>query len=135
MKSNIIIAAENPFNRARMAKALGKKSYSVDTTGSAACLMGTLLHGAAPIVVLGDGLEEGLSVAQLIPLLKSCNPKITIILAVDKISPAEAVQACQEGVFYRTNHSGYTLGWDELQKAVDCACNKRSFTACDSRTH
>ncbi len=121
----VIIAEKNHVSRTRIAQVLADKAYTVETTGSAAYLMRNLLHGDLSVVVLGDGLEEGLSVATLIPLLKSCDPYSTIILVGDEVSLADELKVCQQGIFYRTNRPNCDLGWDELQLAVECACNKR----------
>jgi DNA-binding NtrC family response regulator len=120
----IIIAEKSQFSRTRMARALTEKGCSVETTGSAACLMENLLRGGMSIVILGDGLEEGLSVASLIPLLKSCSTRSTIILVADDVPPSEEVNVRQQGLFYRINRPASALGWSELQLAVDCARNK-----------
>lgn len=129
----IIIAANNQRRCTRMARVLAEKGFSVKTTGSAASLMESLLHGGLSVVVLGDGLEEGLSVASLIPLLKICSPHSTIILATDDVSPTEERTVRQQGIFYRINPPVSPTGWDELQLAVECACNKvmlESIPAC-----
>jgi hypothetical protein len=102
---------------------LSDELIPIETTGSAACLMEKLLHGGTSIVVLIDGLEEGLGFAHLVPLLKSCSSRSTLILATDEVSPAEELSIRQQGVFYRTNQPDCAEGWDELQLAVDCACN------------
>ena len=107
-----------------MTRALAYKARLVESTGSAACLMEALLRGGSCIVILGDGLEEGLSVSQLIPLLKSCNPRTTIILAADDVTPTEEARVSQQGVFFRTTRPVCVSGWQELQLAVECACNK-----------
>lgn len=124
VEPTIIIAANNQRRRTRMASVLAEKGRSVKTTGSAASLMESLLHGGLSVVVLGDGLEEGLSVASLIPLLKICSPHSTIILATDEVSPTEERTVRQQGIFYRINRPVCPTGWDELQLVVECACNK-----------
>ncbi len=131
----VIIAENNHGLRTRLARVLAEKAYAVETTGSAACLMHNLLHGRLSVVVLGDGLEEGLSVATLIPLLKSCDPHSTIILAADEVSPVEELKVRQQGIFYRTNRPLCDFGWDELQLAVECACNKLIRAAKPCHTH
>ena len=133
----IIIAGKNPIQRARMARMLSDEIISIETTGSAACLMEKLLHGGMSIVVLIDGLEEGLGFAHLVPLLKSCSPHSTLILATDEVSSSEELCIRQQGVFYRTNQPDCAEGWDELQLAVDCACNSilyavRPFHPCET---
>lgn len=129
----VIVAESNQISRDRMARALAEKHNVVATTGSAACLMEYLLHGGMSVIVLGDGLEEGLSLASLIPLLKSCSPHSTIILAADEVSAAEELKVRQQGIFYRTNRPVCDLGWDELQLAVDCARNKVMLASVPAR--
>jgi hypothetical protein len=123
MKPVLIVADKNPLRLFRMTRMLANDAFSIEATGSAACLMEKLLHGGAPIVVLGDGLEEGLNMAHLILLLKSCNANATIILATDELTRAEEHSVRQQGVFYRANQPICRSGWDELQLAVDCACH------------
>lgn len=122
--TKIIVAEKNHVIRSRMARALSGKAYSVETTGSAAHLMRDLLHRKLSVVVLGDGLEESLSITVLISLMKTCNPHLTIILVGDEVSPVEEIKVRQQGIFYRTNRPVCPTGWNELQLAVDCACNK-----------
>jgi len=122
-RPTIIVAGKNQIQRTRAARMLSDGSISIETTGSAAHLMEMLLHGGLAIVVLIDGLEEGLSFAHLVPLLKSCSSRAIIILAADGVSHAEELCIRQQGVFYRTNQPACAEGWDELQLAVDCAWN------------
>ena len=131
----IIVAEKNHQSRSRMAMAFAERNHFVKTTGSAAFLMQNLLHGGLSVVVLGEGLEEGLSVATLIPLLKSCDPHSTIILVADDVSLNEEVNVLQQGIFYRTNRPICALGWDELHQAVDCACNKLKLRTTSFRSH
>jgi len=126
-RPKIIVAGKNPIHRARTARMLSDGDVSIETTGSAAYLMEMLLHGGRSIVVLSDGLEEGLSFAHLVPLLKSCNSRSTIILATDDVSHVEELRIRQQGVFYRTNQPACAEGWEELQLAVDCACNSALY--------
>ena len=126
-KFTVIVAGKNPIQRARMSRMLSDGAVTIETTGSAARLMEMLLHGGLAIVVLNDGLEEGLSFAHLVPLLKSCNSRATIILATDDVSHAEELCIRQQGVFYRTNQPACAEGWEELKLAVDCACNSALF--------
>jgi DNA-binding NtrC family response regulator len=128
-RPGIIIADRNRVRRARLARALADTDGALATTGSAACLMEQLLRGGPSVVVLGDGLAEGLTVAALIPLLKSCNPRLTIILAADEVSAAEEIKVRQQGIFYRITRPVCARGWDELLLAVECACNKVMLAA------
>ena len=133
----LIVAGKNPIQRARMARMLSDGIAAIATTGSAACLMEMLLRGKRSIVVLSDGLEENLSFTRLIPLLKSCNPHLIIILASDDVSHSDELCIGQQGVFYRTNQPDCAEGWDELQLAVHCACNSalyatRPFHPCET---
>jgi DNA-binding NtrC family response regulator len=135
LEPTIFIAANNQRRRTRMARALAEKGCPVKTTGSAASLMESLLHGGLSVVVLGDGLEEGLSVTALIPLLKICSPHSTIILATDDVSPTEERTVRQQGIFYRINRPVCSTGWDELQLAVEYACNKVMLGSTPAYTH
>ena len=111
-----------------MARELAGQGYSVQTTGSAAELMESLLHDGWSVVVLGDGLEEGLSPASLVELLKSCSPRAAVILAVGELSRAEELKVRQLGIFYRASRPVTAIGRDELSLAVDCACNRLMLT-------
>lgn len=134
-KPGVIVAEKNPFTRARVARMLSANAHHVETTGSAAELMQALLRGRFSVVVLGDGLEEGLSVAVLVRLLKSCNPDVTIILLADEIPQAEARRIRQQGIFYHSNRPACGPGWDELQLAVACACKEDLTTPIAQRVH
>ncbi len=135
LRPKIIIAEKNQVIRSRMARALSGLDHIVETTASAAHLMGKLLHSGLSIVVLGEGLEEGLSVSMLVPLLKSCNPHSTIILVADDVLPVEEVKVRQHGIFYHTNRPLCALGWNELKQAVSCACNQTKYETAFSRAH
>ncbi len=121
---SIIIADKNQISRTRTARMLAGQGRSVATTGSAANLMESLLHDSWSVVVLGDGLEEGLSPASLVALLKSCCPRATLILATGELSLTEERKVRQQGIFYRASQPVSAMGWDELSLAVDCACRK-----------
>jgi DNA-binding NtrC family response regulator len=131
----LIIAYKDSATQKRVARALATNARTVETTGSAACLMETLLRGSRPVVVLGDGLEEGLSLATLVPLLKQCNPHATIILVAEDLSTSDEFKVRQQGVFYRASRPVCSAGWDELQLAVDCACNKMNSAVTTARVH
>ncbi|MCK4507093.1 MAG: hypothetical protein KAU27_01030 [Desulfuromonadales bacterium] len=131
----IIIAEKNQISRTRMARALEEMAHPLEATGSAAYLMQNLLHGELSVIVLGDGLEEGLSVATLVSLLKSCDPDSTIIHVSDDVHPLEEIKMRQQGIFYRMNRPICALGWDELQLAVECACNRAMLATMSCRSH
>jgi DNA-binding NarL/FixJ family response regulator len=120
--NRIIIADKHPVIRNRMVSLLTVSTHSVVTTSSTAHLMQDLLQGGQPIIVLGDGLEEGMPVATLVRLLKCCNPHATIILVADDVALEEERRVRQQGIFYRANRPRCAMGWDELQLAIACAC-------------
>lgn len=134
MRPEIVIADNNKEMRQRMAKILSDRMHSVRTTRSAAHLMHHLLHGMRPLVILGDGLEEGLSIANLLPLLKSCLPSLTVILVTDDLSFPEEVKVRQSNIFYRMNRPVTEECWHELQQAIECAC-REGFTTGARTTH
>lgn len=122
MRPEIVIADNNQSMRQRLAKALEGGKHAVRTTGSAALLMHHLLHGERPVVVLGDGLEEGLTVSTLLPLLQSCAPSLPVILVTDVLSLCEEVKICQQEIFYRMHRPETAACWDELYQAIESAC-------------
>jgi hypothetical protein len=123
-KPTIIIAAKNRISRRRMARALAGQAGRVEMTGSAVRLMSSLLHKECSVIVLADGLAEGLALPALVPLLKRCNPQAAIILAADDVPRREEFTVRQQGIFYCANRPVGATAWDELQLAVDCACNR-----------
>ena len=134
MLPKILIAEKNLVIRTRMARALAASAGGVETTASAAHLMQFLLQGGSSVVVLGESLEEGLPVSTLVPLLKSCNPRSSIIFVADHVSPVEEVKVRQQGIFYHTSRPACALGWAELQSAVACACKQVMAAAGSYRT-
>jgi DNA-binding NtrC family response regulator len=123
-KITLILAARDRISRTRMARALADRGCTVEMAGSAARLMEFLLRGGRPVVVLADRLAEGLAWPALVSLLKGCNPRAALILAVDELSKQEDLRVRQQGVFYRTSRPVYAAEWDELQLAIDCACRR-----------
>jgi len=134
-KPKIIIASSDRISRTRMARALTHEGYTVETAGSAAYLMAALLHGGQPVVVLADRLTEGLALPALVALLKSCNPRATIILAADDVPLQEEIRVRRKGIFYRTNRPDCDTGWDELQQAVVCACHRVQLETAQARCY
>lgn len=122
--TELIIAHKDQASRSRIARMLADYAGSTATTGTAAGLMAMLLRGGRPVVVLAGGLEEELALTSLVPLLKSCNRHATIIVVADDLSSSDELKVRQQGIFYRTNRPLCATGWDELQLAVACACNK-----------
>lgn len=122
MRPEIVIADNNHKMRERMANALADREYAISTTGSAALLMHHLLHGKRPVVILGDGLEEGLTVSNLLSLLKSCVPTLLVILITGDLSFPEEVKVRQQEIFYRMHRPESAACWGELYQAVECAC-------------
>lgn len=133
--TGIIIAASHSACRNRMAQALTDEGAKVDTTDSAACLMAELLRGGSPIVILSDGLEEGLSLATLVPLLKRCNRHATIILAAADLPLEEEIKIYRSGIFCRTGQSFGATGRGELQLAVACAHRRLEQVAVPAICH
>lgn len=131
----IIIAASHSAFRNRMAQVLTEKGTPVETTDSAACLMAALLRGGAPIVILSDGLEEGVPLPRLVPLLKRCNRHATIILAAVGLPLEEEIKIHRSGIFCRTGQSIGATDRNELQLAVTCAQRRQSQVAFPANCH
>ena len=131
----IIVVEKDDASRKHMADAIARQDYTVQSTASAADVMERLLHGCQPVIVIGEELEEGINRAKAIELLKCCNPRSTIILVCNDISPAEEVQIRKHGIFYRIHRPASAMDWAELQRAVDCACNQRKPACAPGLVH
>lgn len=134
-KTMLIIAARDRISRTRMARALADQGCVIEMAGSAARLMESLLRGGRPVVVLADRLAEGLAWPTLVSLLKGCNPRAALILAVNELPKQDDLRVRQQGVFYRASQPVSAAEWDELQLAIDCACSRAQRETAASRCH
>ena len=120
-RPRLLIAEKNGELRTRMMQASVEAGYRVKTAGTVAQLLCQLLRKQAPVVLLGDNFEENLALADLIRLMKTCNPHLSIILVSDQISLLQVRKARQLGIFYHALLPDSPAEWQELEQAVACA--------------
>jgi len=72
------------------------------------------------VVLLGSEFDE-LTAADLIPLLKKCNRRLTIILVSADTSLPLIRKLRSEGIFYHALKPVNGEDKEELRKAVECA--------------
>ena len=117
----ILIADKSRKSRQQLAELFQGTNYQVETTGSAAYLIYTVLQHHQPIVLLGNRFEEKIEVADLIALLKACNRSLNIILVSDEDSLWSLRKARQEGIFYHSLKPICHEDNEELRSVVECA--------------
>jgi GTPase SAR1 family protein len=89
-------------------------------TNSAATALHGIIKKNAQVVLLGDHLED-LTAAELVPLLKECNPDLTIILVGDDIPLPLIRKLREEGIFYHAFRPKVEDDGDEIRQVVACA--------------
>jgi DNA-binding NtrC family response regulator len=120
-RPQLLIAERNSELRTRMLQASVEAGYRVKTAGTVAQLLCQVLRKQGPVVLLGDNFEESLPLADLIRLMKTCNPHLAIILVSDAISLLQVRKARQLGIFYHALQPDSPAEWQELEEAVSCA--------------
>jgi DNA-binding NtrC family response regulator len=116
----LLIANEDPHSRNQLAKLFVADNYQVTTTDSVANGLEGILNNKIQVVVLGENFDE-LHVTKLVPLLKKCNPFLSIILITDEIPFSLLRKIRAEGIFYHALKPAGDEGRDEIYQAVHCA--------------
>ncbi len=116
----LLIADEDIDCRKQMAEFFIEAGYNVIVTNSAANALSGILKKAAQVVLLGTKFDE-LTAADLIPLLKQCNRKLTIILVAANTSLPLIRKLRSEGIFYHALKPVNAEDREELKQAVQCA--------------
>lgn len=116
----LLIADEDTDCRKQMAEFFIEAGYNVIVTNSAANALSGILKKAAQVVLLGTKFDE-LTAADLIPLLKQCNRKLTIILVAANTSLPLIRKLRSEGIFYHALKPVNAEDREELKQAVQCA--------------
>ena len=98
----LLIVDEDMDCRKQMASMFIEFGYNVIVTNSVESALSGILKKTAQVVLLGTKFDE-LTAAELIPLLKQCNRKLTIIAlkpgnAEDREEIRQAVQCAFESV-------------------------------------
>ncbi len=116
----LLIAHQDMDCRKQMAELFIEAGYNVIVTNSAADALNGILKKSVQVVLLGSEFDE-LTAADLIPLLKKCNRRLTIILVSADTSLPLIRKLRSEGIFYHALKPVNGEDKEELRKAVACA--------------
>ncbi|MGD0845297.1 MAG: response regulator [Geobacteraceae bacterium] len=116
----LLIAHQDVECRKQMAELFIEAGYNVIVTNSAADALNGILKKSVQVVLLGSEFDE-LTAADLIPLLKKCNRRLTIILVSADTSLPLIRKLRSEGIFYHALKPVNGEDKEELRKAVACA--------------
>ena len=116
----LLIADKDLESRKQMADIFIEAGYNVMVTNSAANALDGILKKTAQVVLLGSEFDD-LPAVDLIPLLKKCNRKLTIILVSDEVPLPQIRKARREGIFYHALKPSGAEDREEIRQAVQCA--------------
>ena len=119
----LLIADQDLDSRKQMAELFIEAGYNVIVTNSAANALNGILKKTAQVVLLGSGFDD-LTAADLIPLLKSCNRRLSIILLTNDTSLPLIRKLRSEGIFYHALKPVSGEDRDEIRQVVQCAFQK-----------
>jgi len=123
---SILIFEEDREYRNQMVEIFSDAGYSVTVTDSVENAIGSILNRMAQVVVIGTKCDA-LTTAALVPIMKQCNPKISIILVSADISLGLLRKLRGEGIFYHALKVTDSEGREEVRQAVDCAFENMHF--------
>ena len=121
----LLIADEDIDARKQMADLFIEAGYNVMVTSSAANALHGILKKTAQVVLLGSEFDDW-KAGDLIPLLKKCNPNLTIILVSGEASLPLLRKLRKEGIFYHALKPLCQEDKDEIRQAVQCAFENMS---------
>ena len=124
----LLIADKDVDCRKQMAELFIEAGYNVIVTNSTANALDGILKKTAQVVLLGSGFDD-LTAADLIPLLKRCNRKLSIILLTDDASLPLLRKLRGEGIFYHALKPVNGEDRDEIRQVVQCAFQRFSEQA------
>lgn len=116
----LLIVDEDMASRKQMADMFIESGYNVTVTNSVANALYGILKKTAQVVLLGKSFDE-LNEAELIPLLKQCNKKLSIILVAADTSLMRIKKMRAEGIFYHALKPVNAEDREEILQAVECA--------------
>ncbi len=119
----LLIADDDAASRARLRSLLVDAGYDVLVTDSAAQVVDIILKNVAKVVILGNNVD-GLSVAQLLPVLRKCRSDLKIIIASEEIPLSGMRRLRREGIFYHILKPVGREDVDEVRQVVECAFRK-----------
>ena len=121
----LLIADKDLDCRKQMAELFIQAGYNVIVTNSAANALDGILKNSAQVVLLGSAFDD-LTAADLIPLLKRCNRKLSIILLADDASLPLLRKLRNEGIFYHALKPVNGEDREEIRQVVQCAFQRFS---------
>lgn len=116
----LLIVDEDLVSRKQMADMFIESGYNVIVTNSVASALYGILKKTAQVVLLGTKFDE-INATELIPLLKQCNRKLSIILVAADTSLLRIKKLRAEGIFYHALKPVDAEGREEILQAVECA--------------
>lgn len=116
----LLIADGDLDSRQQMAHLFIEEGYNVTVTNSAAHALYGILKKTVQVVLLSSEFDE-LTAFDVIPLLKKCNPDLTIILIADRVPLALIRKARREGIFYHALKPARPEDREEIRQVVQCA--------------
>ncbi len=120
MIRRLLIADKDLESRRRLANLFIESGYHVTVTDSAANALYDVIKNTAQVVILSSEFDE-VRAADLIPLLKRCNPHLTVILVTGELSLPLVRRLRREGVFYHALKPVKPEDGQEILEAVRCA--------------
>ncbi len=116
----LLIADKDRGTRRRMANLLIEAVYDVTVTNSAMKTIEGVRKKRAQVVLLGSELGE-FTFVELVPLLKRCNRKLTIVLIADDTPLSLIRKVREEGIFYHALRPAEPEDEEEIRQVVKCA--------------
>jgi len=116
----LLIVDEDMDCRRLMADIFIDAGYTVTATNSLANALYGILKKTAQVVLLGNRFDE-LTAADIVPLLKQCNRRLSIILVAAETSLPLIRKLRKEGIFYHALKPQSLEDREEIQQAVVCA--------------
>jgi len=83
----------------------------------------------APVLVLGNAFGSKPACAELVQLLKKYNRQVQIIMCCDELSPGQAREVREAGIFYQALKPATADEAAELSQVVACAFAKQAADA------
>lgn len=120
----LLILSEDRVSGREMADLIGKDGYRVILADSMAVALEGVLKGRSEVILLGRRYEN-MDFTQIVPLLKKCNPGVTVILVSAEL-PATVMRTVREdGLFYHALEPVGPEDRDEIRQVVRCAFENR----------
>lgn len=116
----LLIALKDVDVREQMAGSFRSAGYHVIVTRSAAGALDEILKRRAEVVVLGSEFDRW-HAGELVPVLRKCNPDVTIILVSEEASLGLLRKLRREGIFYHALRPQSLQDCEEIRQAVECA--------------